>query len=424
MDIAQDASLPSLSGWVLVGFAFAILIEPKNPWGAPLGVSMSRPLSVEQYIDILRRSRLVEPQAVGDALAQFRGQTDSIKEDDCTEFARFLQAIKLVTNWQNSHLCEGRFRDFYLGKYKLLRLLGAGGMGAVYLAEHVLMNRRVAVKILYHGSVDKTSLERFYQEARAVSQLDHLNIVRAFHFDNSDDFLYLVMEFIDGPDLQALVKKHGPLPYWEAAEYIRQAAVGLAHAHAAGLVHRDVKPANLLRDRRGVVKILDLGVARMTRQRGNTITQISNQGMLGTVDYLAPEQALNSHDVDHRADIYALGCTLYYLLAGHPPFPDGTQAQKLLAHQIQKPDPLLNLRRDAPPELVRICDRMMAKEVDNRFPSAIDVAQTVQQWSRGYRESVGMAGPIRPDQLCGLRPGDTHDVSEILPRRPGTGSQG
>jgi serine/threonine-protein kinase len=366
---------------------------------------MNRALSADQYIDILERSRLAEPKVLAEALAEFRACHDKA-EPDCVPLAQFLQEREIVTGWQNSHLREGRFRDFFLGKYKLLRLLGAGGMGAVYLAEHVLMHRKVAVKILYHGSVDRTSLERFFQEARAVSQLDHLNIVRAFHFDSSDDFLYLVMEFIDGPDLQGLVKRYGPLQYWEAAEYIRQAAVGLAHAHAAGMVHRDVKPANLLRDPRGVVKILDLGVARMTKQRGGTLTQTSNQGMLGTVDYLAPEQALNSHDVDHRADIYALGGTLYYLLSGRAPFPEGSQAQKLLAHQIQKPEPLLNLRRDAPPELTRICDRMMAKDPKDRFQSAIECAQTVQQWSRNYRESINMTGPIRPDQLAGLRPGD------------------
>ncbi len=365
----------------------------------------STELTLEQYVDVIRRSKLLTAEELHRELEDYRSSSHT-DEEDPMPFSRRLQEHELLTPWQNDHLLGGRCRGFYLGKYKLLQMLGAGGMGAVYLAEHVMMHRRVAVKVLYIGQVDKTTLERFYQEARAVSALDHLNIVRAHHFDSSEDFLYLVMEFVDGPDLSALVKRYGRLPYWEAADYTRQAAAGLAHAHEAGLVHRDVKPANLLRDPRGIVKLLDLGVARMAKHRdqGATLTVAGAQHMLGTVDYQAPEQALDAHKVDHRADIYSLGCTLYYMLTGHQPFPEGTPAHKLMAHQMQKPTPISKERPDVPPKLAEFCDRMMAKDPADRFQSATEVAQTLQDWSRSYRESIGMIGPVRPDQLTGLKP--------------------
>ena len=198
-------------------------------------------------------------------------------------------------------------------------------MSTVYLGEHVLMQRRVAIKVLPTEPRFRHVLPGpLHREARAAASLDHPNIVRAYDVDNDGDNHYLVMEFVDGRDLQQTVKRSGRMDYVTAADYIRQAAEGLGHAHSNGLIHRDVKPANLLVDQKNVVKVLDLGLARFTDDDRASLTVQYDENVLGTADYLAPEQAINSHDVDARADIYSLGCAFYFLLSGHPPFPDGT----------------------------------------------------------------------------------------------------
>ncbi|MEK6235003.1 MAG: protein kinase, partial [Planctomycetales bacterium] len=195
-------------------------------------------LTVQQYADAVTRSELLKPEQLAELVRELKAQPTA----KCAPFAEALTERNLLTKWQNSHLTSGRFLGFFLGKYKLLEMLGAGGMGSVYLAEHILMRRKVAVKVLYPARVDQTTLERFYLECQAVAALNHPNIITAHHFDNFEEFLYLVMEFVDGPDLQSLIMEHGALPYLEAADYIAQAAAGLAHAHEAGMVHRDIKP--------------------------------------------------------------------------------------------------------------------------------------------------------------------------------------
>ncbi len=169
---------------------------------------------------------------------------------------------------------------------------------------------------------------RFQQEAKAIASLNHPNIVRAFDIDNENDTHYIVMEYVDGLDIQTLVKKNGPLSYDLVAEYTSQAAAGLQHAHDKGLIHRDIKPANLLVNREGVVKVLDLGLALFADDEQSSLTMEHNDKVLGTADYLAPEQAINSHKIDFRADIYSLGCTMYYMLTGRPPF------RKAVSHSV------------------------------------------------------------------------------------------
>jgi serine/threonine-protein kinase len=292
-----------------------------------------------------------------------------------------LVRLGLLTRWQADRLLEGRHKGFFLGKYKLLDHLGTGGMSSVFLAEHVLMQRRVAIKVLPKDRVaDSSYLARFHREAQAAAALDHRNIVRAYDVDNEGSTHYLVMEYIEGRNLHYVVKEDGPLEYALAADYIRQAAEGLAHAHQAGLIHRDVKPANLLVDRKNVIKLLDLGLARFTDDGKTSLTVKFDENVLGTADYLAPEQALNSHAADARADIYGLGCSFYYLLTGHPPFPDGTLPQRLVMHQRQAPPSILLDRPDAPAELVAVCMKMMAKRPDDRYQSAEEVAKVLGQW--------------------------------------------
>jgi serine/threonine-protein kinase len=340
-------------------------------------------LSTDKLVEMLRRSGLVENDQLDQALHKIEREGGVTAEEDGQGLAEKLIAAKIITAWQRDQLLEGRYKGFFLGgKYKLLGLLGTGGMSSVYLAEHSKMQRLVAIKHLPQRRVNDSSyLARFYREAQAAAKLDHKNIVRAYDIDQDGNNHFLVMEYVEGRDLQTLVKEVGPVEYDIAAEYIRQAAEGLEHAHLAGLVHRDIKPANLLVDQRGTVKVLDLGLARLQENdKQASLTIAHEENVLGTADYLAPEQARDSHTADKRADIYSLGCTLYFLLTGHPPFPDGTLAQRIWKHQNQMPNSVYEERKDAPPPLVDVCLRMMSKQAEARYQSAGEVAQVLGKW--------------------------------------------
>jgi serine/threonine-protein kinase len=345
-------------------------------------------LAAEKFLDFVRRSGLVEEQRLDRLLAEAKAAGVPLAGDDAQPIARVLIEQGVLTRWQCDRLAEGRYKGFLLGKYRLLDHLGSGGMSAVYLAEHKHMGRRVAIKVLPQNRVNDSSyLDRFYREAKAAAALDHPNIVRAYDVDHEGNVHYLVMEYVEGRDLQRLVREGGVLPYELAAEYIRQAALGLAHAHEVGLIHRDIKPANLLIDGKGNVRLLDLGLARFADDEQASLTVQHDENVLGTADYLAPEQALNSHNVDWRVDIYSLGCTLYFALTGHPPFPDGTLAQRLLKHQTEEPPSIYLDRPDAPEELVQICKRMMAKLPQLRFQSAAEVAEALARWLADSRQA-------------------------------------
>ena len=297
-------------------------------------------LTVSSFLEILERSGLVDRSRLSQTLSDLERDAGSSGANDSRIVSSHLAQVGLITEWQRECLLQGRHNGFFLGKYKLLDHLGTGGMSAVYLAEHAVMRRRVALKVLPANRVNDSSyLGRFHREARAVASLDHPNIVRAFDVDQDGDYHYLVMEYVEGRDLRVLVERNGPLDYRLAADYMRQAAEGLSHAHQAGLVHRDMKPANLLVDAKGIVKVLDLGLARFDGddEADASLTKEFDEKMLGTVDYLAPEQAIDSHLVDPRADIYSLGGTLYFALTGHPPFPTGTLAQRVVMHQTKDP---------------------------------------------------------------------------------------
>lgn len=366
-------------------------------------------LSVDAFLDLVRRSGLVEEDTLNNLLEDLTRRSEGAVGPEAEGLAHKLVEAGQITRWQSERLLEGRYKGFFLKKYKLLDLLGTGGMSNVYLAEHVLMQRRVAIKVLPKHRVKDTSyLQRFYREARAAASLDHRNIVRAYDVDNDGEMHYLVMEYIEGRDLQRIVKKDGPLDCLTAADYLRQAGEGLVHAHDAGLIHRDVKPANLIVDHRNVVKVMDLGLARFTEEDRASLTVAYDENVLGTADYLAPEQAMDSHRVDVRADIYSLGCVLYYLLTGHPPFPDGSLPQRLMMHQKKPPPSIYKDRPDAPAELVDICLKMIAKKPDQRYVSMHKVVQALAEWliSQGKEIDTGSSGKIP-----GLRRGDS-DVKD------------
>jgi serine/threonine-protein kinase len=385
---------------------------------------MAKP-KLDIFLDLAQRSGLLERDQLSRALLQLKEEDGPGGVVETDQVAEYLVKTGLLTRWQCDKLLEGRHKGFFLGKYKLLDHLGTGGMSSVYLAEHVLMQRRVAIKVLPKNRVsDSSYLQRFHREAQAAAALDHRNIVRAYDVDNDGDVHYLVMEYVDGRDLQAIVKDKGPLDYPVTANYIRQAAIGLAHAHEAGLIHRDIKPANLLVDRSNVVKVLDLGLARFTEDNKASLTVAYDENVLGTADYLAPEQAIDSHGVDARADIYSLGCAFYYLLTGQPPFPEGTLPQRLMMHQKSPPPSITEKRPDAPSDLVAICLKMMAKKPAARYQSAAEVADVLAEWLLAHGHScdsgVGSSGKIKP-RGSSKSPAQRSD-KQGLPRASAAGS--
>lgn len=289
------------------------------------------------------------------------------------DFVRQLEQLGQLTHWQAEELLAGRER-FLIGKYRLLQALGRGGMGEVFLAEHVTMERRVAIKLI-DPRLPPPALERFFNEVRIIAALDHPNIVHAYNVDMENGRYYLVMEYVEGVDLEQLVTKEGPLPWRRAAGLVRQAATALAYAHDKGIVHCDIKPANLMVTPQDVVKILDLGLARL---RNSPAGQSSETAVLGTIDYMAPELALQPESVDGRVDIYSLGCVLFFLLVGKPPFPDGSLSERIIKHQTASPPDLKKLRPDVPEELNLLYRKCLAKLPGERFQTAEELARSLK----------------------------------------------
>ncbi|OAI55055.1 hypothetical protein AYO44_13700 [Planctomycetaceae bacterium SCGC AG-212-F19] len=304
-----------------------------------------------------------------------------------------------LTPYQINQLFTGHGAELALGSYLLLERIGEGAMGQVYKARHRTLGRLVALKVLRKELMANPAVvKRFHREVRAVAQVTHPNIVQAFDADQAGDLHFLAMEYVEGTDLAELVHQDGPMPVAAACEALRQAAVGLEYAHRLGLVHRDIKPSNLILAKAkgssslgvagGVVKILDLGLARLQEfahprsasflnqdagsGSGTPLTQSGN--VIGTPDFMAPEQARNSHLVDGRADLYSLGCTLYAILAECVPFPGGTALEKLFRHQEEQPIPLNKYRPDVPTAVVAVVRKLMAKRPDDRFQTAGEAA--------------------------------------------------
>jgi serine/threonine protein kinase len=342
---------------------------------------MPAPATVPEYLELVRKSGLVPDDRLTEVLDRHRAARTL--PDTIDKLIVLLVREGLLTIFQGRNIKQGKYRKFTIGsKYRLLELIGHGGMGAVYLCEHSMMRRLVAVKVLPTNKLDdKSNLERFQREARAVAALDHPNIVRAYDLDKEDNIHFLVMEYVDGHSLQEIVARHGTMDPIRAAHYIAQSAVGLQHAHELGMVHRDIKPGNLLLERTGVVKILDMGLARRFNLQQDTVTEKYDEScVLGTADYLAPEQT-TSNVVDIRADIYSLGGTLYFLLTGQTPFPDGTIAAKLVAHQTRPPKAVESFRKDVPPGILAVLKKMMEKDADDRYQEPIEVAEALAEWA-------------------------------------------
>ena len=343
---------------------------------------MNAPATAAEFLGLVRKSGIIDDKHLV-AYAERNRLTSSLSTEP-HKLADLLVRDGLLTHFQAEQFLQGRWRRFTIGKYKVLERIGSGGMGSVFLCEHKLMRRKVAVKVLPTSQAhDPSALQRFHREARAVAALDHPNIVRAYDIDQEDNLHFLVMEYVDGSSLQEIVQRVGPLEPLRAAHYISQAALGLQHAHeVAGLVHRDIKPGNIIVDRNGTVKVLDLGLARFFFDDDDSLTKHFDENVLGTADYLAPEQALDSHSVDIRGDIYSLAGTFYFCLTGQTPFGDGTVAQKLIWHQSRQAKPIRAFRSDVPEEMIAIIHKMMAKDPDQRYRAPIEVALALAPWTR------------------------------------------
>lgn len=386
---------------------------------------MSTPSSADELLDLIRRSGLLDDQRLTTYL-QGR-EADGGLPTDPKQAAEELVRDALLTTFQAEQFLLGKWKGFTIGKYKILERIGIGGMGQVFLCEHTLMRRRVAIKVLPPAKAEHPSaLGRFYREARAAGALEHRNIVRTHDIDQDGDLHFIVMEFVDGSNLLDVVKRFGPLHVGRAADYARQVAVGLDYAFRNGIIHRDVKPGNVMIDRYGTARILDMGLARFYQDQTDLLTvKYDDKVVLGTADYVAPEQIVNSHKVDVRADVYALGATLYFLLAGHPAFPSGTVSQKLIWHRTKDPAPIRAVRPEVPEGLATVLTRMMAKDPDKRYQTPADVAAALEKW---IPAEVPLPDPDEMPQLCpaasGLVPAGmpeaagSHEAATPVPEQP------
>ena len=305
--------------------------------------------------------------------------------------AQLLVQSGLLTNFQAEQMLQGKSRGFFLGNYRVLERVGGGATAGVFLCEHQVMRHRVAVKVLDQQLLqdDPNNLLRFRREARAAAALSHPNIVRTIDLDEDAGRHFLVMEYVEGVTLNNWLKRNPQAPQKVFASFILQAALGLLHIHENNLIHRDLKPGNLLIDKQGTVKILDLGLAKFTEDTGDLLSKVQGANIMGTVDFMAPEQADGDLDLDIRADIYSLGATLYFLLTGgQAPFHGSTVGAKMIAIQFQNPKPISDYRPEIDPRLEKIVERMMAKSPEDRYQTPAELIETLQAWMASSKTSA------------------------------------
>lgn len=290
-----------------------------------------------------------------------------------------LVELGFLNRWQAEQLRHGRTK-FTLGPYNILDAIGHGGMGYVFKGEHILLGRIEAIKVLPKNMTDSTSIANFRREIRAQARLDHPNLVRLTYADTDGDTYFLVTEFVPGSDLRRLVRYHGPLSEQQAAMIVHQAALALDHAHQQELIHRDVKPGNLLITPDGRTKLTDLGLAYFTSEETDN-REKKPKHIVGTADFLAPEVVVSPGEVRAISDIYSLGCTLYYAVTGKVPFPGGDTADKLRRHLDVAPIPPDKFNASLSSNLLGILESMMQKRPEDRVPTALDVSELLRPWA-------------------------------------------
>jgi serine/threonine protein kinase len=319
---------------------------------------MPAPVIIDEFLDLVRKSGLVDDNSLTPYLARLH--TEKGLPAEPAKIATLFIRDGLLTYFQVEQFLQGKWRGFTIGNYRVLERLGAGMNASVYLCQHSRITRLVAIKVLPAARADDPlELERFYHhEARALAGLDHPNIVRGYDIDQEDKLHFLVMEYVDGSSLHEIIKKSEPMDPIRVAHYLRQAALGLQHAHeTGGLVHGDIKPGDILVDRAGVVKIIDMGAARFCPGQEDILT-----------------------------DIYSLGCTFYFCLTGRSPFPESTVAQRSW-QQERTATPIRQLRPAVPEELAALIQRMIARDPAQRPQTASEVADSLALWT---------AAPIGP----------------------------
>jgi eukaryotic-like serine/threonine-protein kinase len=359
--------------------------------------------SAGTLIDALRSFRLISSEQY----QHLQGHVQA-KGGDPRPLAKQLVQRGWLTVFQINQLFAGHGKDLAIGAYRVLDRLGQGGLSQVFKAQHIDNDLVVALKVIRPEVLSNPEgRQQFMQEIEAMARLEHPNIVQFCDADQHEDTCYFAMEYVDGIDLGKHVRLSGPSSVREACDFIRQAALGLQHAHERNLVHRDIKPVNLFlmqapvvqpramathpgqpparKRTRAMIKILDWGLAGLRSPRciGPQLVESLSKGLVGTADYLSPEQARNASTVDIRGDIYSLGCTFYYLLTGQPPFPDGTLMQKILKHQQAEPPAIDAFRDDVPPALSAVLQRMLAKSPEDRFQTPAALAMALMPFLRG-----------------------------------------
>jgi serine/threonine protein kinase len=366
---------------------------------------MPIPGNAQEFLSVVEKSGLLRQTELEDY--RFRTTADPSPPD---RVAKWMLMEGRLTPFQVGLLLAGKSRPFFVGPYKVLSRIGNGSMGVVYLCEHRETHSRAAVKVLQNRRVaDEVALERFQREARAAAALNHPNVVHAVGFGRDNHVHYLAMEYIDGRSLKDCVRAEGPLPAAQAAEYLRQAALGVQYAHEAGLIHRDIKPSNLMIDRQGTVKLLDLGLARFSESD----IDLTRGAPLGSMVYTAPEQALDSHAVDVRADIYSLGATFYFAITGRPPVA-GAGIGETAPPETSDPEDFQRL--------LTILRRMTAVSPAARYGSASEVAAELSQWlvkpeiAVSVTESPAVEPEVVPEATAVEEPGDDEADALLLPQ--------
>ena len=348
-------------------------------------LSLARRRNMEKdFLAVLESIRLL----TAEQLVQLRGEVGGSDPAEPKRITELLVVRGWITSWQEEEIHAGR-RQFIIGNYKLLDEVGKGISGKVYKSLHLPTGEMVALKVLDPAkSKDEESVARFRREAQLAASLDHPNIVAAFEVETEGDTYFWRSEYVQGRDLERWSQDEGALPIDWTCECIRQAALGLQHAHDQQLIHRDIKPSNLIvvcpdTSSRPLVKIIDLGVARMLSEAMDEEVRLTRQNQtLGTPHYMAPEQASDTRSADIRADIFSLGCTLYKLIAGQLPFPGKTGMQSLIARAKQDATPLQEVMPDAPPNLAAVLAKMLARNREDRYDKPADVADALAPFSK------------------------------------------
>ena len=356
---------------------------------------MLAPATTRDFLGLVRKSGLVDEARVAELFPD-----ESHLPPDPKTCALGLVKQGVLTQYQAKMLVNGKSRGFFVGPYVIEGPIGQGGMGIVYRARHTSLGRHVALKILPSDQArDQLTLNRFLREARAAAALDHPNIVRLYDVGQGTGLHFLVMEYVDGENVQTILEKSGALNYRLAADYVAQAAAGLKHAHERAIVHRDIKPANLMVTKDGTIKVLDMGLARSLRDEKDNLTALHGSGdITGTADYISPEHLLGEA-VDERSDLYSLGATLFSLLLGRPPYA-GTTTQKLVQHQLKDSAELQEeLRGKVPPGLADVVVKMMAKRRSERYQSAKSIIDALTPWLPASRTGKVAQVPVSTRNL-------------------------